>query len=410
MIHVAYGTSNIYAKFAGTSMLSLFENTNENVTVHILHDNTLTPENRENFVYIAGRYNQQVKFYNVENEYPDEINQFKSNMPPAVLERFNIAAMFRLLLPKIIPLEKIIYLDSDTIVNLDIKELWRVELEDNPIAAVSEIEDPFANKDFLCQALTLCHAGIVKPTDYFNSGVLLMNLKKWRQEAKKIWDGVEFIFNNHKYGCYGDQDILNYCFSTQYLKLPLKFNIFVRTIQFSRNPVIGANIYHYLSGGISLGAETNNIFQRMYWEYFAKTPWFNSEILLKLFSGVRQMYVERQKNLVKMTALMSGKTRTFFTDIVNTDAVKNILAVKENEEIIVFTSNESVQYLINLMTTQRGKVVFFLLIMRNDTYKQLRAILVKGGFVEGQDFINGKDFLSEVHGVPLDSWKIIKDL
>lgn len=52
MIHVAYGTGNLYAKFAGTSMLSIFENTTSDVTVHILHDNTLTNDNRDKFSWM----------------------------------------------------------------------------------------------------------------------------------------------------------------------------------------------------------------------------------------------------------------------------------------------------------------------------------------------------------------------
>ena len=69
MIHVCFGLydkTGSYSKFTGTAMLSLFDNTTSNVTVHILHDNTLTNDNREKFSYVAGRYGQRVKFYNVE--------------------------------------------------------------------------------------------------------------------------------------------------------------------------------------------------------------------------------------------------------------------------------------------------------------------------------------------------------
>ena len=68
MIHVCFcfrDKTGRYAKFAGTSMFSLFDNTKSEVTVHLLHDDTLTQENRDKFSYIAGRYNQSVKFYNI---------------------------------------------------------------------------------------------------------------------------------------------------------------------------------------------------------------------------------------------------------------------------------------------------------------------------------------------------------
>ena len=67
MIHVCFcfaDKTGRYAKFAGTAMLSLFDNTAAEVTIHILHDNTLTNDNRDKFNCLAGRYGQHVKFYN----------------------------------------------------------------------------------------------------------------------------------------------------------------------------------------------------------------------------------------------------------------------------------------------------------------------------------------------------------
>ena len=51
MIHVClcfHDKTGRYAKFVGTTIFSLFENTESEVTVHILHDNTLTADNHDN--------------------------------------------------------------------------------------------------------------------------------------------------------------------------------------------------------------------------------------------------------------------------------------------------------------------------------------------------------------------------
>ena len=83
MIHICFGLydkTGRYSKFTGTTMLSIFDNTNSEVTVHILHDNTLTQDNRDKFIYLAGRYNQHVKFYNAEELCADKINFIKSNL------------------------------------------------------------------------------------------------------------------------------------------------------------------------------------------------------------------------------------------------------------------------------------------------------------------------------------------
>ena len=66
MIHVSYGLydkTGRYSKFTATSMVSMFENTKEKVTVHILHDNTLSQENQNKLSQIAERYGQIVKYF-----------------------------------------------------------------------------------------------------------------------------------------------------------------------------------------------------------------------------------------------------------------------------------------------------------------------------------------------------------
>jgi len=74
MIHVClcfHDETGQYSKFAGTTILSLFENANTipllpSITVHILHGHTLTKDNREKFMCLAGHYGQLINFYNVE--------------------------------------------------------------------------------------------------------------------------------------------------------------------------------------------------------------------------------------------------------------------------------------------------------------------------------------------------------
>ncbi len=262
-------------------MLSMFENTNENITVHILHDNELTIENRENFSYIAGHYNQQVKFYNVEKICATEVQEFKSKLPASMLKQFHIAVTFRLLILKIIPdtIDKLIYLDTDTIVNLDIKELWRIELENKPLAAVVDVG---------AHTVPLCIDKIVKPENYFNTGVIVIDLEKWRNDANSIWGG-DFVIENYKHSDnIIEQHIWNYCFSKNYLKLPFKFNTWVRLERALGHTKIEKILYHFIGCGDSLGLNIQDNYHRLYWEYFSKTPFFNSETFLKLFLGVRK--------------------------------------------------------------------------------------------------------------------------
>ena len=189
MIHVSYcfhDADGRYSKFCGTSILSMFENTSERVTVHILHDNTLTGDNRDKFIYLAGQYRQHIKFYDVDQCASHRMNYFRQTMSQRFSHLHFIGTFYRLLLPEIISpsIDKIIYLDAgDTIVNLDIKQIWDVELGDHPLAAVDEIDritgEPMKR--------SMCDDGLVQYGKYFNAGVLVINLDRWRANLNKIF-------------------------------------------------------------------------------------------------------------------------------------------------------------------------------------------------------------------------------
>jgi lipopolysaccharide biosynthesis glycosyltransferase len=92
MIHVAYrlwGGDGFFAKMLGTSMLSMFENTKEKVTIHIMHNDRLTPDNRGKLCYIAGQYNQRVEFHNVEEIADESLRKFEEAHP--ILSGINAA-------------------------------------------------------------------------------------------------------------------------------------------------------------------------------------------------------------------------------------------------------------------------------------------------------------------------------
>lgn len=116
MIHVCFGLHDgdgKYSKFVGTTMASIFENTRSEVTAHILHDNTLTDDNRDKFSWLAGRYNQRVEFHNVEKLCPDELKFLREKLADKIQTRFSIGALYRLLIKKIFGSGKVIYLDAD---------------------------------------------------------------------------------------------------------------------------------------------------------------------------------------------------------------------------------------------------------------------------------------------------------
>ena len=400
MIHICYGLCDkkgLYSKFTGTSILSIFENTSAEVTVHILCDNTLSSENRQKFQMLAEKYNRQIIFYNVEKTCAKEIEEFKNKIPMLSDSRYTVGCMYRLLIPKIIPAEisKIIYLDSDIIVNLDINELWQVDISEKPLAAVAEINIDLKE---LLPGHFVIQKNFVELEDYFNSGVLIINLSDGENWYNKIMDGVNFAAENPQCNLF-DQDILNYCFSKNYVKLPEKFDVFI-SVERIHNPNydIRRAIYHYI--GNELNLDVNDKLNCLWLEYFKKTTWFNMQFFLNINNFIQELYDTSQNKLVQISAVMSGKRRIFFAELVNFERFKQLFYISKAEEIIDATKFDALKILLKKMKKMRG-AGFFILLVRN--YSEIQETLTNAGFIEGIDFVNAADFLSGKHGMPFDS-------
>lgn len=411
MIHICFGLhdkNGRYSKFTGTAMLSILENTASEVTIHILHDNTLSHDNRDKFIYLAGRYSQHVKFYNVEKV-------FLQKFPEAgtLSEKFQLlyspAAMYRFLIPHVFSaaVDKVIYLDSDIIVNMDIEELWHIRLGVQPLGAVPV---SFQNSDVQAgvararKMFRMCEDGGVKPEDYFNSGVLLMNLRIFREEDSNLTSAIKSIAVYPEYE-FLDQDVLNYCFAARALRLPVKFNRAVRYERLEGNGEVERKIYHYAGQNSvwSFNLDMRDAFNRLWMDYFMKTPWFNLASFGRLYESVQRMHIRLKQAMINTSALMSGKTRVFFTMPENLEATKEVFAVRDDEEIILAENQDSLRKLLVEMKTSQGKKVFFIMVTDFPF-----SVLTEAGFVRGRDFLNGFEFLSEAHGFPLDSHRLLK--
>ena len=406
MIHVCFGLHDAtgrYSKFTGTAMLSLFDNTNAKVTVHILHDNTLTQANREKFSAVANQYNQRVEFHNVEKICADKLAEYVSLVPSVKDAPVTVGAFYRLVLTEILSpdIDKVIYLDSDVIINLDIARLWEIELGDKIFAAVPEV----ANDMQIQNLMPLCREGYVKAEDYFNSGVLLMNLNRLRGEGENLKRGVTFRGQRNN-GCY-DQDILNYLFAADYVKLPVEFNCFVKFNRRLNEKAAFGKIYHYTYGraGKGLTLDMNDPFNHLWLEYFAKTPWFTAETIKRICAGFRQAYADLSVATIKMTAAMSGKARAFVVPKDDINNIKALFAVRTDEDVIAVDKYIPLQEIFEQMNSSRGKKIFFVFVpdFPFENFERL-------GFVRGLDFLNGYGLFLEVQDFALDSHRIIKTM
>ena len=392
MIHVAYrlwGGDGFYAKMTGTSMLSMFENTKEEVTVHIMHNDRLTDDNRDKFYYIAGQYNQQVEFHNVEEIAGSTLRKFEAAYPN---DSKTNSAWYPLIVHEVFPdFDKIIFLGADTVFNLDISELWDYDPNENGcgFGAVPELKTPKT-------LLPLCNDGLVKYENYFNSDVMIINPKFFRENFETILDACKFIYEKNY--SYGEQDTLNYLFSEKYLKLPYHFNEILRDIRsFDPKPHrLEKAIYHYADAKPDL--DTDDVFNKLYFKYFLKTPWATANMFGNINKAMEKKIYEAVNNSRKMmlnvTNLLSERHRAFFVDEDLIEEAKQIFKIKDHE--LVMNSSTDAKNFLQKLNDSKGKILLFVL---SDDYWKIRSFLLSKNFVEDTDFVNGALFLSERHGV-----------
>ena len=168
--------------------------------------------------------NDKIEFININN-----LLEYVKQDSPNYNTKYTKLSYLRCYFSKILNEDKILYLDVDTLVVDNIQELWKLNLKDNVIAGVHELGE--WNKYLNTYGLD---------DTYINSGVLLMDLKKIREE--KLDDSMIYLLNHNKYA-FPDQDVINLVCRNRIHHLNNIYNSSETT-----GIVDNAKILHYIRG------------------------------------------------------------------------------------------------------------------------------------------------------------------
>jgi lipopolysaccharide biosynthesis glycosyltransferase len=273
VIHVVlavYDPQGTYSRHAGVVITSMFEHTNNPVCVHILHDDTLTDDNRRRFSRTAEKFKQDIRFVDVTDSFL-KINQ--DNGMDKLSKKFTRGTFFRLLIPDLLDIEKVIYMDCDIAVNMDIAELCIAtrSISNFSLAAVIELSN-IANtrKKFFERA----RFGLLKLEceKYFNAGVLVMNLESIRQKHN-LPDEVRAFYKRYEpWAMSADQDFLNAAFKDDVFFIDERFNRFLGTSNSKEFNGIEGAIVHFAAEK-PWTFPKNSKRDRFYWEIFMRSEW-----------------------------------------------------------------------------------------------------------------------------------------
>lgn len=130
---------------------------------------------------------------------------------------WNHAVYVRLLLGEILPIEvkKVLYLDGDILVTGKLDTIFQVDIRDSLGAAV--LDKYISRKE-------KAELGLPSTAPYFNTGVVYVNLQKWREVdlGKKC---IRFLKRHPLANRYPDQNALNVMMKGRYVLLPLSCNV-----------------------------------------------------------------------------------------------------------------------------------------------------------------------------------------
>lgn len=212
-IPVVWGLDKKYVLQAFVVMRSILLHSTEQYRFFILTTDCIDEEVREFTAVLEKEYdNFRISVKTIDSMWLEGARIYNNYL--------SVAAYFRLLIPEFVrEYDKCIYLDCDLIVHEDLKELYEVELENNYLAGVKDchiiVDTPYEKEH---QRII----GLPARDKYVNSGVLVMNLKKMRQDRMVS----SFMVQLKKENWYEDQDVLNVCCYPFIKVIPLKYNLF----------------------------------------------------------------------------------------------------------------------------------------------------------------------------------------
>lgn len=211
-IPVVLAADNNYRYPLMVTLLSSLMNAKKNTKYqfNILVSDQFDMESMELINKLLKQYDMpEAAFYNMQDNYQNIEMQIK---------HISYATFYRLQLPELLKeVEKCIYLDVDVVVKKDLKEFFDTELGDNYIAGVKAAGYYYPEEK---KTATISLLEIDKLDQYINAGVLLINLKKMRED--KLTETFEKLLEKN-FPCQ-DQDILNAACYGHIKVLPPKYN------------------------------------------------------------------------------------------------------------------------------------------------------------------------------------------
>ena len=309
-VNLFFACDDNYVPFMAVTISSIqkYMSPQNSYRIIIMHANNISLENQEKLTLKYSKPNFEIKFHNIESEVERIAEKLHTR------DYYSKATYYRLLIPNLYPdMDKALYIDSDTLVLDDIAKLFDCDLGENYVGAIHdgavETVPPF--QEYVKNVI-----GCNCQEDYFNAGVLLMNLKKMREidfENKFLT-----LLTKVKFDVAQDQDYLNALCCNKVKKLDPAWNV-MPIEQLKRDPKDIKLIHYNLS--FKPWHKDGILYGDLFWDHAKDVDYY--DIILNIKTNYPKEKIQKAddetKNLIQNAYLQSqDKTRNL--------QIKNIIA------------------------------------------------------------------------------------
>ncbi len=304
IIPIFFAADDAYSPFLGVSIVSLRENASKNYFYQIYILNT----------GISEQYRKNLDLLNCDYLHIDYVDV--SEKLEVISERlhtrdyYSKTTYYRLFIADMFPeYDKALYLDSDITVLGDISEFYNIDIANNWVGAISD-DVVNTGPEFVEYAAKVL--GVPVP-NYFNAGILIMNLKKFREV--NFLDKFADLLSKVKFSVAQDQDYLNalcvgnvHFINKKWNRMPIPDPSFDESELCLIHYNLTAKPWHY----------NNILYGEYFWKYAKKTPFY--DFLVNILHSYSEEDIakdrECENNLRKLAVKESNMKDTYYTKYV----------------------------------------------------------------------------------------------
>jgi len=284
-MHILLSTDANYVMPSAVMIKSVsINNADMEIVFHAMIDGSVDERQKEKLSRVLTNVKHKMEFHLMDAHFFEDFPELDGNKGGK--KYITQATYYRLVVADVLPrfVHKVIYLDGDMIVRHSLGELWRIDIEKYPIGAVLDMSAGCIDYDRL---------EYDRKNEYFNAGILLINLDYWRENDVKTQFMTLITQEPHRIR-FHDQDVLNITFCGKFYPIPLRYNVqngflwkpdytglgnlYEKYKDSLRDAIKDPVIVHYTGHEKPWQVEDGNPYGYEFLKYYKQTEWKYTEL------------------------------------------------------------------------------------------------------------------------------------